>query len=352
MADKNAEVAVEDNGGMKKTLSLWNFFTIGFGAIIGTGWVLQVGDWMVVGGGPVPAMIAFLLGAIFLVPVGAVFGELTAAIPISGGIVEYVDRSFGRTLSYITGWLLALGNGILCPWEAIAISTLVSEMFGSLPGLEWLRAVKLYTMCGLPTETNDDLEGIANLAKAVVDEYFSVPKEIRQKGLRVSVSTSSFVPKPFTPFQWEPQNTMEQLAEKQKFLREKLRLRSVTFSWSEPHLSFLEAAFARGDRRLCKVMLAAHRRGCRFDGWNEEFKFDEWMAAFEECGLTCSQFANKRFDLDAPLPWDHIDCGVTKEFLKREWHKAQNAQTSPDCRIKCHGCGMKQFVKGVCKSCE
>ena len=135
MADKNAEVAVEDNGGMKKTLSLWNFFTIGFGAIIGTGWVLQVGDWMVVGGGPVPAMIAFLLGAIFLVPVGAVFGELTAAIPISGGIVEYVDRSFGRTLSYITGWLLALGNGILCPWEAIAISTLVSEMFGSLPGL-------------------------------------------------------------------------------------------------------------------------------------------------------------------------------------------------------------------------
>ena len=117
MADKNAEVAVEGNGGMKKTLSLWNFFTIGFGAIIGTGWVLQVGDWMVVGGGPVPAMIAFLLGAIFLVPVGAVFGELTAAIPISGGIVEYVDRSFGRTMSYITGWLLALGNGILCPWE-------------------------------------------------------------------------------------------------------------------------------------------------------------------------------------------------------------------------------------------
>ena len=148
MADKNAEVAVEDNGGMKKTLSLWNFFTIGFGAIIGTGWVLQVGDWMVVGGGPVPAMIAFLLGAIFLVPVGAVFGELTAAIPISGGIVEYVDRSFGRTLSYITGWLLALGNGILCPWEAIAISTLVSEMLGSLPGLEWLRAVKLYTILG------------------------------------------------------------------------------------------------------------------------------------------------------------------------------------------------------------
>ncbi|EEP44190.1 amino acid permease [Collinsella intestinalis DSM 13280] len=146
MAETNASAA--DQGGMKKTLSLWNFFTIGFGAIIGTGWVLQVGDWMVVGGGPVPAMIAFLLGAIALVPIGAVFGELTAAIPVSGGIVEYVDRTFGHTASYITGWFLALGNGILCPWEAIAISTLVSDMFGSLPGLEWLRAVKLYTILG------------------------------------------------------------------------------------------------------------------------------------------------------------------------------------------------------------
>ena len=143
-----AEAQAAAQGGMKKTLSLWNFFTIGFGAIIGTGWVLQVGDWMDVGGGPVPAMIAFLLGAIFLVPIGAVFGELTAAIPISGGIVEYVDRSFGRIPSYITGWFLALGNGILCPWEAIAISTLVSDMFGSLPGLEWLRAFKLYTIMG------------------------------------------------------------------------------------------------------------------------------------------------------------------------------------------------------------
>lgn len=143
-----AEAQAAAQGGMKKTLSLWNFFTIGFGAIIGTGWVLQVGDWMVVGGGPVPAMIAFLLGAIFLVPIGAVFGELTAAIPISGGIVEYVDRSFGRIPSYITGWFLALGNGILCPWEAIAISTLVSDMFGSLPGLERLRAFKLYTIMG------------------------------------------------------------------------------------------------------------------------------------------------------------------------------------------------------------
>lgn len=131
-------------GGMKKTLSLWNFFTIGFGAIIGTGWVLMVGDWMIIGGGPIAAMIAFIIGAIFLLPIGAVFGELTAAIPISGGVVEYVDRTYGHMLSYITGWFLALGNAILCPWEAIAISTLVSDMFGDLFPI--LREYKMYSI--------------------------------------------------------------------------------------------------------------------------------------------------------------------------------------------------------------
>ena len=133
-------------GGMKKSLSLWNYFTIGFGAIIGTGWVLLVGDWMILGGGPVAAMIAFAVGGIFLLPVGAVFGELTAAIPVSGGVVEYTDRAFGPTVSRVTGWLLALGNGILCPWEAIAVSTLLTEMFGRL--FPVLRSVKLYTILG------------------------------------------------------------------------------------------------------------------------------------------------------------------------------------------------------------
>ena len=130
--------ASNQKGSMQKTLSLWNFFTIGFGAIIGTGWVLMVGDWMIIGGGPVAAMIAFIIGA--------VFGELTAAIPISGGIVEYVDRTYGNTMSYITGWFLALGNAILCPWEAIAISTLVSDMFGDLFPI--LRSIKLYSIMG------------------------------------------------------------------------------------------------------------------------------------------------------------------------------------------------------------
>ncbi|MHC1748678.1 MAG: APC family permease [Cellulosilyticaceae bacterium] len=139
-------MVTEEKSGMKKTLSLWNFFTIGFGAIIGTGWVLLVGDWMIIGGGPTAAMIAFIIGAIFLLPIGAVFGELTAAIPISGGIVEYVDRTYGSRASYVTGWFLSLGNGILCPWEAIAISTLISEMFGEFFPI--LRSVKLYTIMG------------------------------------------------------------------------------------------------------------------------------------------------------------------------------------------------------------
>lgn len=135
-------------GGMKKELTLFNFFTIGFGAIIGTGWVLLVGDWMVFGGGPVPAMIAFAIGAVLLVPIGMVFGELTAAIPISGGIIEYVERTFGRKLGFITGWMLLLGNAPLCPWEAIAISKLLTTRFAEFPVLAWLRSVKLYTILG------------------------------------------------------------------------------------------------------------------------------------------------------------------------------------------------------------
>ena len=135
-------------GGMKKELTLFNFFTIGFGAIIGTGWVLLVGDWMVLGGGPIPAMIAFALGSILLVPIGMVFGELTAAIPISGGIIEYVERTYGRKMGFITGWMLLLGNAPLCPWEAIAISKLLTTRFAKFEILSWLTSVKLYTILG------------------------------------------------------------------------------------------------------------------------------------------------------------------------------------------------------------
>lgn len=136
------------SGGMKKELTLFNFFTIGFGAIIGTGWVLLVGDWMVLGGGPIPAIIAFVLGALFLVPIGMCFGELTAAIPISGGIIEYVSRTYNRKLGFLTGWMLLLGNAPLCPWETIAISTLLTDRFAEFPALAWLRSVRLYTILG------------------------------------------------------------------------------------------------------------------------------------------------------------------------------------------------------------
>lgn len=134
--------------GMKKELTLFNFFTIGFGAIIGTGWVMLVGDWMVLGGGPLPAIVAFVIGSIFLVPIGMCFGELTAAIPISGGIIEYVDRTNGRSMGFLTGWMLILGNAPLCPWETIAISTLLTTRFSKLPGLSWLTSVKLYSIMG------------------------------------------------------------------------------------------------------------------------------------------------------------------------------------------------------------
>lgn len=144
MSDKDVAVS----GGMKKELTLFNFFTIGFGAIIGTGWVLLVGDWMVLGGGPAPAMIAFAIGAIFLVPIGMCFGELTAAIPISGGIIEYVERTYGRKLGFLTGWMLLLGNAPLCPWEAIAISKLLADRFSQFEALSWLTSVKLYTIMG------------------------------------------------------------------------------------------------------------------------------------------------------------------------------------------------------------
>lgn len=129
-----------------KTLTLWNFFTIGFGAIIGTGWIFLVGEWLIISGGPIPAMLAFLLGALLLLPVGAVFGELTSALPIDGGVIEYVDRSYGKTAAFITGWFLLLSNIIMCPWETIAISTLLGTLFGDL--FPWLRSVRLYSILG------------------------------------------------------------------------------------------------------------------------------------------------------------------------------------------------------------
>ena len=210
--------------------------------------------------------------------------------------------------------------------------------------------VKLYFMIGLPTETTEDLDGIGHLAKNCVDAYFAVPKHQRAKGLRVTCSASSFVPKPFTPFQWEPQDTQEMIKDKQAYLRGVLRLKGVTFNWHEPELSLLEACFARGDRRMGDVLMAAFERGCMLDGWTEHFKFDKWMEAFEACGLDPAFYAYRRREKDEILPWDFVDAGVTKEFLWHEKVKADRAEVTKDCRQGCNGCGLQRY-KGVCSFC-
>ena len=212
-------------------------------------------------------------------------------------------------------------------------------------------SVKLYFMMGLPTETYEDLDGIADLARKVVSAYFAVPKGQRAKGLRVTCSASVFVPKPFTPFQWEPQDTLDTVQQKQLHLREALRsVKGVNFNYHESGLSFLEACFSRGDRRMGQVLLRAFEKGCMLDGWSEQFKYDTWMEAFQECGVDPAFYAYRRRDKDEILPWDFIDSGVTKEFLWREKQKADRAETTKDCRKGCNGCGLQRF-KGVCKFC-
>jgi radical SAM family uncharacterized protein len=209
-------------------------------------------------------------------------------------------------------------------------------------------SVKLYFMIGLPTEEKEDLDGIAQLAQRVKGAYLSVPKETRQKVLRVTVSTSSFVPKPFTPFQWVSQATMDELREKQMYLKNLLKIKNVTYNWHTPEVSFMEAVFARGDRRLGDVLLRAWENGCKFDGWTEQFRFDEWMKSFEACKIDPSFYALRERKADEIFPWDHIDVGVTKGFLLGEYEKALRGEVTPDCRTGCGGCGVTSLGKGVC----
>ena len=212
-------------------------------------------------------------------------------------------------------------------------------------------SVKLYFMIGLPTETLADLDGIADLARKVVAAYFSVPKGQRAKGLRVTCSASSFVPKPFTPFQWEPQDTQAMLMEKQAHLRQEMaQIKGVNFNYHESGLSFLEACFSRGDRRLGKVLLRAFEKGCYLDGWSEVFSFEKWMDAFRETGVDPDFYAHRRRGRDEILPWDFVDSGISKEFLWREKEKAEQGLVTRDCRQGCNGCGLHRF-KGVCKFC-
>ena len=209
-------------------------------------------------------------------------------------------------------------------------------------------AVKLYFMLGLPTETDEDVLGIADLAEKVRRCYFSVPKERRAPGLRITVSASVFVPKNDTPFQWAPQLDYETVVHRQQLLRQTLsKVKGVDFKYHAPDLSYIEAVFARGDRRLGDVMERAWRMGCRFDGWSDQFRYDLWLKAFEAEGINPDFYALRPRPTDEVFPWDHLDCGVTKAYLLREWEKAQRAECTMDCRKGCTGCGMKRY--GVCE---
>ena len=213
--------------------------------------------------------------------------------------------------------------------------------------------VKLYFMIGLPTETPDDVVDIANLGKKVLDTYYSTPNRPKGKAPRVTISASSFVPKPFTPFQWEPQDTMDVLREKQQHIKQtiidnKISLSKLTYNYHDSDTSYLEAVFARGDRRLNQVMCEAHKRGIRFDGWSDCFSLQNWLEVFEVCGIDPAFYANRRRSFDEILPWDHLDYGVTKEFLRRECERAYRSEASPNCREKCLGCGSKKYGGGVC----
>ncbi|MCR5202357.1 MAG: TIGR03960 family B12-binding radical SAM protein [Lachnospiraceae bacterium] len=216
----------------------------------------------------------------------------------------------------------------------------------------WNR-VKLYFMLGLPYETYDDIEEIANLADKVARTYYDeVPKEKRHGKVSIVASSSIFVPKPFTPFQWSRMNSKEEARDKRDFLIGKvkgvLNQKSIKYNCHDTFTSELEGVFARGDRKINDVILYAYEHGCIYDAWTEYFKYDTWMEAFKECGVDMNFYIDRERDLDEIFPWDFIDVGVTKDFLKREYENAKNEKVTPNCAEKCSGCGAGVFGTGIC----
>ncbi len=209
-------------------------------------------------------------------------------------------------------------------------------------------SVKLYFMLGLPTETYDDVAGIAELAQKVVNEFYNNPDKPKGKGVQVSISVASFVPKPFTPFQWEAQDTMDELVSKQNHLLSSVKTKKISVSYHKVNISFLEGVFARGDRRLSDVIEYAWRNGCKFDAWDDNFLFDVWLEAFEKCGVDPLFYTSRKRSFEEILPWDHLDYGIRKQFLIEENKKAYESQPTPHCRIKCAGCGTNSLNGGKC----
>ena len=216
----------------------------------------------------------------------------------------------------------------------------------------WNR-VKLYFMLGLPTETVEDMEGIALLSEKVAETYYDeIPKEQRHGKVQVVASSSFFVPKPFTPFQWARMCTKDEFIERANIVRRKFRemknFKSLKYNWHEAELTVLEGVLARGDRRVGAVIEEAYRQGALFDSWSEYFQNEIWMNAFADCGVSLDFYTTRERKLDEIFPWDFIDAGVSKEFLVREWQKAMQEEVTPNCRQKCSGCGALQFKGGVC----
>ena len=208
-------------------------------------------------------------------------------------------------------------------------------------------AVKLYFMLGLPTETDEDVLGIADVAARVMHAWRESAQN-KQRGVRITVSTSWFVPKPHTAFQWEPQISKQEYERRVALLREAIKTRTVTYNWHDSDTSFLEAVLARGDRRLGKVLETAWRKGAKLDAWEEYFSLDRWLEAFDECGLDPHFYANRTRSEDELMPWSMISSGVTEQYLLRERHRAYESVTTPDCRTHCNGCGANLLVGGKC----
>jgi radical SAM family uncharacterized protein len=208
--------------------------------------------------------------------------------------------------------------------------------------------VKLYFMMGLPTETMEDIEGIADLGMKVVEAFAKNPNRQKGTGVQVSISCSSFIPKPFTPFQWEPEDSMDSLKAKQAHLLESIPTRKIKVSYHETPTSLLEGVLARGDRRLSNVIYTAFKNGCKFDSWDEHFKFEVWTDAFNQFNLDPLFYTKRKREFSEILPWDHLDYGVSRKFLEKENLKAHDNKTTPHCRIKCSGCGANRLNGGHC----
>lgn len=215
----------------------------------------------------------------------------------------------------------------------------------------WSR-VKLYFMLGLPTETEEDMKDIARLADKVARRYYEIPKDQRNGKCQIVASTSFFIPKPFTPFQWATMLNREDYIAKANVVNHEMKAqlnhKSLKYNWHEADVTVLEGVFARGDRRVGKVILEAYKLGCLYDSWGEHFQYDLWLQAFEKTGVNIAFYNLRERDLEEILPWDFIDIGVTKKFLQREWKRALDGEVTPNCRMQCSGCGAAIFGGGVC----